>query len=260
MDSNSQKDNSVPSLKKRKLSKETHKESQAFDILAFLKNLFEFRAVPASDLKSIADSSRVVTIEAGHYLNNEGEEANSHGFVVVSGTIAMTKTSTSGKELIVELLQSTDIFGLLLTLGAERLPEQLSARALQRSKVIWIPLKDFTYLLNHQPLLFKDFVAHLLLCLQSSYRLSRGLAHDRVEVRIAAVLGSLILKFSKQTLTDMVPTVHFTRQQLADLTGTTPETAIRVTRAMQRDGIIDIKRPGIIRIIKPNAIHELADE
>ena len=105
----------------------------------------------------------------------------------------------------------------------------------------------------------KDYVAHLILCLQSSYSLSRGLAHDRVEVRIASVLSSLALKFAKSSPADGSYTIKFTRHVLADITGTTTETAIRVTRAMQRAGLIDIKLPGVIRILNQKALSEIVE-
>jgi CRP-like cAMP-binding protein len=108
-------------------------------------------------------------------------------------------------------------------------------------------------------MIFKEIITHLIICLQSSYNLSRGLAHDRVDVRIAATLTSLALKFSRPLGPNKLPTINFTRQQLADLTGTTSETAIRVTRAMQRNGLIDIKRPGIIKILDLVALQELSD-
>ncbi len=249
--------NSLPPITKRK--KLAPAQGQGSDVLLFLQSLPEFADISPSELNTLAQSSRFSDFESGEFIANEGEEEGLNGFIVVSGRVAMLKHSTSGKELIVELLQTGDIFGLLLTLAADKLAYQLSARALGRTKVLWLSINSFVNLIKGQPLLSKAIVAHLLLCLQSSYRLSRGLAHDRVDVRIAAVLSSLALKFSRSTTTDRPYTLDFTRQQLADLTGTTSETAIRVTRAMQHDGLIDIKRPGVIRIVNLEALHALCE-
>lgn len=231
-----------------------------FDAITFLQNLNEFSSLPPTELKQLADSSRLASVDPSQYITSEGDEENSSGFIVVSGNIAMTKTSSSGKELIVELLQPGDTFALLLMLAAKKLPSQLSARSIKKSKVLWVPLSSFNNILKSHTPLFKEFVTHLLLCLHSSYNLSRGLAHDRVEVRIASILASLALKAPKASISEGAHTIHFTRQQLADLTGTTSETAIRVTRAMQRDGLINIARPGIIQILKLAALQEMAIE
>ena len=109
------------------------------------------------------------------------------------------------------------------------------------------------------PRLYGEIVAHLLECLQSAYSISRGLAHDHVEVRIAAILSNLAIKISKTTVLGTILPIDITRQQLADLAGTTPETAIRVTRAMQRKGLILMNRPGNIEILKLESLKEIAD-
>lgn len=242
-----------------KSAKPTTSQAGNRDAYQFLRSLKEFARVPESELKSLADSSRFDTLSSGQYITIEGDEESLYGFLVVSGVLTMLKNSSNGKELIVELLQTGDVFGLLLMLAADKLPAQLSARSLQKSVVLWVPLKNFRCLLTAHPELLNEIVAHLLLCLHSSYNLSRGLAHDRVDVRIAAVLSSFALKFAKQTPSGEPYSVNFTRQQLANLTGTTPETAIRVTRAMQHYGLIDIKRPGIIRVLNLTALQELSE-
>ena len=233
--------------------------AEKVDAHQFLRTLDEFRNLPVQATDTLADYSRFAEIDSGQYISTEGEDEGLYGFIVVRGCLAMTKSSVSGKDLIVELLQSGDIFGLLLMLAAEKTPSQLSARALQKSTVLWVPISNFMHMLKNHEVLFKGFASHLLLCLQSSYRLSRGMAHDRVEVRIAAVLVSLATKFPKGSGAETVPTIYFTRQQLADLTGTTSETAIRVTRSMQREGLIEINRPGVIRILRLRGLQELTE-
>jgi CRP-like cAMP-binding protein len=234
-------------------------KSKKSDAYLFLRSLPKFSYISEEDLNTLAVSSRFETFESGKYISNEGDERNTFGFILQSGCIAMSKHSSNGKELIVELLQAGDSFGLLLNLAKDRLPIQLSARSIQKSRILWISLSDFSLVLHSNPLIFQQIVSHLLLCLFSSYNISRGLAHDHVEVRIASVLISLAYKFDNIPRESKNPIIYFTRQQLADLTGTTPETAIRVTRAMQKEGLIDISRPGIIKILKMERLKEISD-
>ena len=232
-------------------------DSEAYQFLASLK---EFAHLPSKQLILLADSARFADLDSGKYIAIEGEEASAFGFVLVSGLIAMLKTSMSGKDLIVELLHANDTFGLLRVLASKKLPAPLSARALKKSRVLWIPIEGFKKLLETNPSLYGDFDTQLLQRLEFSYKLSRGLAHDKVEIRIAAILSRLAIEYGKLTPPEKGLTVNFTRQQLADLTGTTSETAIRVTRAMQQNGLIEIKRPGFIRILKLQALQEMAEE
>ena len=218
-----------------------------------------FSQLSPSELKTLADSSRFATVNAGDYITVEGDDESLYGFIVVSGRLSMMKTSINGKELVVELLGPGDIFGLLLTLTLEKSLAELSARAQSVSEVLWIPVKNLLPALNAHPKIYREIISYLLHSLQSSYRISRGLAHDRVEVRIAALLSVLVQKFSRPPPEAKDFTVDITRQQIADLTGTTPETAIRVTRSMQRDGLIDISHPGIVRVLKLDALNEIAE-
>jgi CRP-like cAMP-binding protein len=80
-----------------------------------------------------------------------------------------------------------------------------------------------------------------------------------VETRIAVALKSLVPSFARASTDTHVFTVDITRQEVADLTGTTPETAIRTTKAMERDGMLDLSRPGVIRILDLKRITEVAE-
>lgn len=225
----------------------------------YLRSLSLFSALPEKELKSLAHASRFMTLTSGQYLTNEGDQESLYGFIVISGRLAMMKTSINGKELVVELLAPGDILGLLVMLSFNPVVAQLSVRAQAKSRILLVPIIELTRLLNTHPVLYKEFVTYLLGCLQSSYRISRGLAHDRVEVRIATVLLGLALKFANLLPTAQAHTINITRQQLADLTGTTIESAIRITRTMQQSGIIDIKRPGIVRVKDMKALQEIAE-
>lgn len=202
----------LPNEKKKKIGE--------IDKVHFLSSLKEFSNISQKEIIKFSNSTRYLSLDPGEYITIEGDEQSHYGFIVVSGCLAMSKRSLNGKELIVELLQAGDIFGLLLMLAAGTLPVQLSAKALQRAEILLVPINNFIQLLASNSILFKEIAAHLLVCLQSSYNLSRGLAHDKVDVRIASVLSTLALKFSKQTSLNSPYTIKFTRQQLADLTGT----------------------------------------
>jgi len=228
--------------------------------LEFLRGVREFKDIPEQSLKLLAEFSRFENFESGEYLISEGEEDGIYGFILVAGRASMLKNSPNGRELIVELLEPRDLFGLLLTLVKEHVPAQLSTRALQKTTVLWVPMETFYNVTSRHPDLMKGFISHLLRSLQSSYCLSRGLAHDQVNIRIAAVLVSLGLKFPEWPAPPGAIEIHFTRQQLADLAGTTPETAIRVTRAMEKQKLLKLGQPGVIEILDFDALEAIVED
>jgi CRP-like cAMP-binding protein/CheY-like chemotaxis protein len=222
----------------------------------FLKKLHPFGQIPESELRALGDACRFASIQAGDYLSYEGD-VDSSAFIVTSGRVAMVKTSASGRELIVELMAPGDLFSLISQF--ESAPTALSARAQIDTDVIWVPKANLALILEDYPEIYKGFASTIAERLRRSHEVSRGLAHDRVETRIAVALKSLVPSFARPAAKDSVFTVDITRQEVADLTGTTPETAIRTTKAMERDGMLDLSRPGVIRILDLKRVSELAD-
>jgi CRP-like cAMP-binding protein/CheY-like chemotaxis protein len=223
----------------------------------FLKKIEPFNQLPERDLSQLANSCSFYSFESGDSIAYEGEE-DASGFIVAQGRIAMLKSSLSGKELIVELLPPGDIFGLLVAL--ESMPYPLTARAQIPSKVLWVPKSNLHMLLEDHPELYRQFTQHMSTRLRSSHDISRGLAYDRVEVRIAATLTNLVPKFARTNGNEQSYAIDITRQELADLTGTSPETAIRITKAMEREGLLDLSRPCLIRILNLDGLKELFED
>lgn len=233
-------------------------QTNVSDRLRLLRSLNFFSQLPVRDLEEFAYACQFGTIGADEYILMEGKEESYAGFVVVSGRVAMLKSSISGKELIVHLLEPGDISSLSLMFQEEDEPAQLSARTLSSTTILWIPVAQFRLLFNRYPELYKELFANLMSMLQTSYCLCLALAHDHVDVRIAAALTTLAQRSGNSNGADNEYTLHLTRQQLADLTGTTSETAIRVTRAMQKQGLLDIGRRGVIRIPHLDQLEEVA--
>lgn len=227
--------------------------------LEFMKQVTPFSQLPEKGLSELVKRSYFSNFAADEYLTFEGEQ-NEVSFVVLSGRLAMTKTSVDGRDLIVQLLGPRDFFGLVLAM--EEFPEQLSARAQTEAEVLWIPTAAVLSLLDSYPGLYKAFVEQLSSWMHASHNLSRALAHDSVDVRIAAVLLHLASKFARSDrgldkANESSIVLDITRQQIADLTGATPETVSRVTRSMHRKGICDTDAPGVIRLLKLDALKKL---
>jgi CRP/FNR family transcriptional regulator len=66
-----------------------------------------------------------------------------------------------------------------------------------------------------------------------------SLAVDPVEARLAAALLRLAKREGTRSDKGVTLPFHLTRQSLADMTGTTVETAIRILSRWLRDGVLD---------------------
>lgn len=222
----------------------------------FLRRIPVFSGLPAKELGTLGDACHFANVKAGDLIAYEGEE-NASSFMVIEGRVAMFKTSLNGKELIVELLPPGDVFSLVMAL--QKLPYPLTARAQTDSRILWVPSSMLNVILDQHPQLYREFNELMTSRLRRSHDLARGLAHDRVEVRIASTLVALVPGFAVAKKEDDSYLIAMTRQEIADLTGTTPETAIRTTKAMEREGLLDLARPGLVKIIDLDGLKELAE-
>jgi CRP-like cAMP-binding protein/AmiR/NasT family two-component response regulator len=209
-----------------------------------------FEGLDKKHLEKLANSCLIKEASAGEFLLHEGEES-SGGFIPLSGRICIMKTSSSGKELIVTLMAPGDTYGVLSMTAP--LCGSTSARSQIDSRYIWIPKAQWNYFADREPKIYKNLSLALAEHLATAQILSSSLAHARVEERIVSTLLALLPRFGKSSAASAKEgRIYITRKELSELTGTTPETAIRVTKALERQKLLDLSRPGIIKI--PNIV------
>jgi CRP-like cAMP-binding protein/DNA-binding NarL/FixJ family response regulator len=214
-------------------------------VMAVLRKVELFKQIGEDFIKAASSVCQFGLYAAGDFLALEGDD-NDRGLVVVYGRVSLVKTSASGKDLIVELLPPLDPFGMLTTL--EKQPYPFSVKAQIDSRVIWVPRVVLNYILDNYPDLSREFFNRILKRLRKAHDLSRALAHDLVEVRIASALLALVPNFCSTDEDKETFGVRMTRQELAELTGTTYETVSRVVTRLEREGLLDLSESGKVRI------------
>ena len=186
------------------------------------------------------------TLEANETLVSP-ENENPSGFIPLSGRISITKASRAGKELVVALVGMNDVFGLFY--GLEPFQGTSWAQTQVPSKVVSFPGTLLKKLLNDNLQLLAAINTSVAQRLVHSHELSTSLAHSGVEDRITSMILALLQDFGKESNKGSDSgRIFITRRELADLVGTTPETAIRITKNLEREGLLDLTKPGIIKV------------
>ncbi len=183
----------------------------------------------------------------GVYVLWEGE-APTNFYVVADGRVKISKVSPSGKEFIVAFFGPGEIFGEVAVFENKLYPA--SAQAVTTSKVLNIRREDFLKFLSQSPDVAIKIINILGSRLREAVGRLRDLAGERVEQRIAGILLMLSHKLG--------PELSFTRQEIADMAGTTIETAIRVMSRFKEGGIIKTTR-GKITIADENRLRLLSE-
>ncbi len=216
-------------------------------LAAIIAGLPLFHGVESEIITNLSAVASVKEFDSGSFVVHDGEQP-SFVFIPLSGRISVTMIAESGKELITALLAPGDPFGVFYSLPA--FTAAPAARVQTTSKVVIIDKKTWSASFSKSLQLTKNVCAACASRLSASFALSSSLAHAKVEGRIINTLLALLPVFGKNSGKDTTnERIFITRKELSELTGTTPETAIRVTKNLERSGLLDLTRPGIIKVI-----------
>jgi CRP/FNR family transcriptional regulator len=208
----------------------------AKDIADFLKAGTIFAGLPAEEIVALAAVAREERYPPREYIFTEGE-APAWFWLVRSGRIKILRLSRGGKEVVLELLGPGDPFGGVATL--EGRPYPASAQAMEASTVVRIPPEPIVALAERHPAFVRELTTMIALRLRAAYDFVKSLASDPVEARLAARLIRLAQAEGTRDPRGLVLPFRVTRQTLADMTGTTVETTIRIVSRWLKKGIVE---------------------
>ena len=193
------------------------------------------------DREALAPLCRMRGYEKGETVFHEGDPADSIHFVYL-GRIKIVK-SAGDRDVILEILGAGEPVGAVAVF--ERRPFPASAVAIEPSSVLSMPEREFFALLEHRPEMMRQVLAGL------TYRLMM------VNKRMADMTGSAEFRAARLflTLADRVGVrrgegiyvpLPLSRQEIADLIGTTLETAIRLMSRWLKDETVLTDKSGFM--------------
>jgi CRP/FNR family transcriptional regulator, nitrogen oxide reductase regulator len=191
----------------------------------------------------IAEHARLKQFARGDELFREGDPGDAL-LVIVEGRVKIFKSTASGKQIILE------IFGPGEPLGAvavyEELPFPASALALEDTTCIRVEARGFYRLLEQHPALVRGLLSGLSLRIAELTRRLTELTGGRVETRFARLFLKLAEQMGREEQGGIFVPMPLHRQELADLTGTTIETCIRIMSRWEKDNVVHTGKDGFV--------------
>ncbi len=224
------------------------------DKVEFLKQVDLFKGLKDSELEDIAKYFYEEEYKKGDYIFFEGDD-NPGIYIVVDGIVKLTKETSDGKTVILRLATPKEVFGWLV-LGESKPESTYTAQALVDTKVLHISNADFLRLLTKYPAIAVKITCDASKKLLEAYDRLKSLAAEKVEGRIASLLLDLAKKMGKRENGKIVISAPITRQDIAEMAGTTVETAIRIISRWKKEGIVNTER-GKIEILDPEYLENI---
>jgi len=212
-----------------------------------IRDNFIFSMLGEPEVAELARVSLVQRFPAEEFVFLEGSRPD-RLFILAEGQIKVIKHSPTGRDFTVAFFNPGEMFGEVAVF--ENKPYPASAQATCQTTVVSIPKKAFLGFLARRPEVALRIIAVLGGRLRDSQSRLKDLAIERVEQRLASILHMLSAKFG--------PSLPFTRQELAEMTGTTTETAIRTIIQLKKMRVIETAR-GRITITAPDNLRRLAE-
>jgi CRP/FNR family transcriptional regulator len=222
---------------------------------ALLAQIPLFRRVSPEDRERIAAVAHVRDYTRGERVFDE-DDPSDFFFVVVTGRVKVFKHAPNGNDIILEM------FGPGGPLGAvaayESRPYPASAQAMEPSECLLIPRAAFFQLLEQHPTLVRGLLGSLSLRLvQLTTRLAE-LTGGRVEARFARLFLKLAEQLGRPERGGVFIPLPLSRQELADWTGTTIETSIRIMSRWGKDDVLRTEKDGFV-VIDRASLEALAE-
>ncbi len=175
-------------------------------------------------------------LKRGHVLARQGEQAR-HFYLLESGFLKVLQLSAEGTELIVRFVSPGEPFGGVVALG--NAPYPVSATAAQPSVVRTWSRDAMTELLIETPQVRMNIMREMAAHMTDALTRVRELTTERVGPRLAHTLLRLARQCGQKGPDGILIPQPLTRQELADLTGTTLYTVSRTLTRWEAEGLLE---------------------
>ena len=220
-----------------------------------LRKVSVFQNATDEDLNLIASHAIERSIEEGEFFFFQGDPA-AYLYVLISGRAKLMQTNPAGQQVNLRTINEWQMFGAL---GAvrEAATYPASAQAMENSTALAVKSEYLHELMQTRPYLSFDLMKLMTGYIQEMQERYRELATEKVERRIARAMLRMAAQMG--TKMDGGIEISFTRQELAEMSGTTLYTVSRILSEWERQGLVEAGRERVL-IRNPHGVVSIAEE
>jgi CRP-like cAMP-binding protein len=221
-----------------------------------LKQVIVFQNATEDELQNILKNSIIRTVEENEYFFFQGDTAE-YLYVLTNGQVKLMQSNPSGQQVILRTIHPWQMFGALGAVRAEAI-YPATAQAMEDSSALAIESGFLHKILETSPKIAFDLMALMTSYIQEMQSRYRELATERVEQRVANALIRLAGQSGVKSRKEAGIELTFSRQDVAEMTGTTVYTISRLISDWERKGYIETGRERIT-LLKPHELVRIAD-
>ncbi|MET0943121.1 MAG: Crp/Fnr family transcriptional regulator [Mesorhizobium sp.] len=185
------------------------------------------------------------------------QEAEAHSFfVLLDGHIRVVRTTPDGHQVIVRYISKGEVFGIAAALGRTTYPANAIA-AVDCVVLVW-PHALWPHLSARFPVFGANTYKTVGSRLQETQTRVVEMSTEQVEQRVAHALLRLVNQTGRKTASGIEIDFPISRQDIAEMTGTTLHTVSRLLSAWEEKGIVVSGRQRVT-VVDPHRLVELSE-
>lgn len=222
------------------------------NLINFLKEVPLFSHLDHNELEKITHICTEKSFEKGQAIFYE-EDMGTGFYLIISGQVKIVMLSSDGREHILGLPREKDFFGEMSILDGE--PRSATAISLSDVKAVTITRENFTRLLRDNPDISIKIMIVLCKRLRQADKHVGSLAFLSAPGRVARTILELSEQQGEKDGNEVIINHKMTRQEFANIAGTSRETLTRVLMDFQDEGILNISKNRII-LVNPKLLED----
>lgn len=229
-------------------------ENEAY--LPYLRESILFRGMDDDSLLEVVRAGKLRRVKKGGFFFHQWEPARVL-YVLVDGRVKFTQLTAEGHQVLVRVSGPGEVFGAVAALGDAVHPATGEAHA--DSAALGWTSEVISGLMERFPTMALNVVRFLAGRVKEFQDRYRELATERVERRVAHALLRLAEQIGRKMKDGILIDLTLSRQDIAEMTGTTIFTVSRILSGWEARGIIESGRERVL-VRDPAALTAIADD
>jgi len=215
-----------------------------------------FTGLEKAELDAVCRAAKLCRQGQDEYFFFQGDPAGKI-YVLLDGRVKISQTNEDGQQVLFRAIRPTTLFGGLAMTKTEIYP--VTAQAAEESTAACWLKEDFMGLVAKFPKLALNALGMMADRVQEFQDRFRELATERVERRLARTLLRLASQSGRKTEQGVLIDLALTRQDLAEMTGTTLFTVSRIISQWENQKLVITGRERIV-ISFPHGLVQIAED
>jgi CRP-like cAMP-binding protein len=216
-----------------------------------------FKGVSTDVFAQVLDTGVPRSVEEDGFFFMQGDPAT-HAYVLVQGRVKMIQITPNGQQITMRIMTPGQTYGGIALLNP-RAGYPATAQAVENSTALAWDTVHLRELVEQEPSISLNVMGLMHGYISELQERQKALVTDRVEQRIARILLKLAAQSGKKIDDGVLIDLPITRQDIAEMSGTTLYTVSRTLNGWERDGLLEIGRERVV-IREPHGLVSIADE